>query len=130
MTQHLAANMSHQRHRLFLLLLLSICGMALLQAYPMHDTTFCSKHVSAKAPTLHILQADRANSISQSQGLREQVNYQVADALYQPFRDGQFDLIWSMESGEHMPDKAQFIRELSRVCKPGGKILIVTWCHR
>lgn len=58
------------------------------------------------------------------------VKYQVGDALHQPFRDGQFDLIWSMESGEHMPDKAQFISELTRVCKPGGKILIVTWCHR
>ncbi|DBB04821.1 hypothetical protein WJX82_009792 [Trebouxia sp. C0006] len=95
-----------------------------------------SRHISkkfgcrAEGITLSPVQADRANSISQSQGLREQVNYQVADALYQPFRDGQFDLIWSMESGEHMPDKAQFIRELSRVCKPGGKILIVTWCHR
>lgn len=77
-----------------------------------------------------LLQADRANGISQSQGMGSKVNYQVADALHQPFRDGQFDLIWSMESGEHMPDKAQFINELTRVCKPGGKILIVTWCHR
>lgn len=76
------------------------------------------------------LQAERANSISQNQGLGSKVKYQVADALHQPFRDGQFDLIWSMESGEHMPDKAQFISELARVCKPGGKILIVTWCHR
>lgn len=76
------------------------------------------------------LQAERANGISQSQGMGSKVNYQVADALHQPFRDGQFDLIWSMESGEHMPDKAQFINELTRVCKPGGKILIVTWCHR
>ena len=76
------------------------------------------------------LQAERANIISQSQGMGSKVNYQVADALHQPFTDGQFDLIWSMESGEHMPDKAQFISELTRVCKPGGKILIVTWCHR
>lgn len=76
------------------------------------------------------LQAERANSISHSQAMGSKVNYQVADALHQPFRDGQFDLIWSMESGEHMPDKAQFISELTRVCKPGGKILIVTWCHR
>ncbi|DBA79597.1 TPA: hypothetical protein ACH3X1_008283 [Trebouxia sp. C0004] len=95
-----------------------------------------SRHISkkfgcrAEGITLSPVQADRANSISQSQGLGEKVNYQVADALHQPFRDGQFDLIWSMESGEHMPDKAQFISELSRVCKPGGKILIVTWCHR
>ena len=55
---------------------------------------------------------------------------QVADSLHQIFRDGQFDLIWSMESGEHMPDKAQFIAELARICRPGGKVLIVTWCHR
>lgn len=95
-----------------------------------------SRHISkkfgcrAEGITLSPVQADRANSISQSQGLGGKVNYQVADALHQPFRDGQFDLIWSMESGEHMPDKAQFISELSRVCKPGGKILIVTWCHR
>jgi hypothetical protein len=30
---------------------------------------------------------------------------QVADALDQPFPDNAFDLVWSMESGEHMPDK-------------------------
>lgn len=36
-----------------------------------------------------------------------QVSFQVADALKQPFPDGQFDLVWSMESGEHMPDKAK-----------------------
>lgn len=35
----------------------------------------------------------------------KQVTFQVADALEQPFPDGQFDLVWSMESGEHMPDK-------------------------
>jgi tocopherol O-methyltransferase len=38
-------------------------------------------------------------------GLVGQVSLQVADALEQPFHDGQFDLVWSMESGEHMPDK-------------------------
>lgn len=36
-----------------------------------------------------------------------QVSFQVADALEQPFPDGQFDLVWSMESGEHMPDKTR-----------------------
>ena len=30
---------------------------------------------------------------------------QVADALHQPFADNKFDLVWSLESGEHMPDK-------------------------
>jgi len=36
-----------------------------------------------------------------------QVSFQVGDALEQPFPDGKFDLVWSMESGEHMPDKTK-----------------------
>jgi tocopherol O-methyltransferase len=35
-----------------------------------------------------------------------------------------------MESGEHMPDKAKFVGELCRVTAPGGRIIVVTWCHR
>lgn len=35
-----------------------------------------------------------------------------------------------MESGEHMPDKPTFVNELIRVAAPGGRIIIVTWCHR
>lgn len=38
------------------------------------------------------------------------MSFQVADALNQPFDDGQFDLVWSMESGEHMPDKTKVSR--------------------
>ncbi|KAE8729547.1 Intracellular protein transport protein USO1 isoform 1 [Hibiscus syriacus] len=68
------------------------------------------------------VQADRANCYS-SRTSRQ-------DALNQPFSDGQFDLVWSMESGEHMPDKAMFVNELVRVAAPGGTIIIVTWCHR
>ncbi len=26
--------------------------------------------------------------------------------------------------------QAQFVRELARVTAPGGRIIIVTWCHR
>ena len=38
-------------------------------------------------------------------GLADRASFQVADALQQPFADGSFDLVWSLESGEHMPDK-------------------------
>jgi cyclopropane fatty-acyl-phospholipid synthase-like methyltransferase len=58
------------------------------------------------------------------------VHTQVADALEMPFDDNSFDLVWSLESGEHMPDKQTFINELFRVAIPGGRIIIVTWCHR
>ncbi|KDP39552.1 hypothetical protein JCGZ_02572 [Jatropha curcas] len=80
--------------------------------------------------SLSPVQVQRANSLAAAQGLADKVSFQVADALEQPFPDGQFDLVWSMESGEHMPDKKKFVSELARVAAPGGRIIIVTWCHR
>jgi tocopherol O-methyltransferase len=59
-----------------------------------------------------------------------QCRFQVADAMDMPFEDNSFDLVWSLESGEHMPDKEKFVQELFRVATPGGRIIIVTWCHR
>ena len=54
----------------------------------------------------------------------------MANALSQPFEDNTFDLVWSLESGEHMPDKTKFLQECYRVLKPGGMFLMATWCHR
>ncbi|KAF8378993.1 hypothetical protein HHK36_028420 [Tetracentron sinense] len=83
-----------------------------------------------QAITLSPIQAQRAQALAASQGLADSVSFQVADALEQPFPDGKFDLVWSMESGEHMPDKTKFVSELARVAAPGATIIIVTWCHR
>ncbi|CAM8973524.1 unnamed protein product [Rhodiola kirilowii] len=80
--------------------------------------------------TLSPVQVQRAQALSVAQGLADQVSFQVADALNQPFPDGQFDLVWSMESGEHMPNRAKFVSELVRVAAPGATIIIVTCCHR
>jgi tocopherol O-methyltransferase len=95
-----------------------------------------SRHIAAKygssgrGVTLSPVQAARANALTAEQGLAERVSFQVADALDMPFSDGEFDLAWSMESGEHMPDKERFVNELVRVTAPGGRVIIVTWCHR
>ncbi|XVF56638.1 hypothetical protein PTKIN_Ptkin06aG0135900 [Pterospermum kingtungense] len=96
------------------------------------SSRYLAKKYGAKCQgvTLSPVQAGRANALAKAQGLADKVSFQVADALQQPFPDGQFDLVWSMESGEHMPDKAKFVNELVRVAAPGGKIIIVTWCHR
>ena len=57
-------------------------------------------------------------------------SFQVANALATGFPDQSFDLIWSLESGEHMPDKRAFLEECYRQLKPGGRLLMATWCHR
>ena len=85
---------------------------------------------TAEGVTLSPVQAQRANDMSARAGLASLCNYRVADALQQPFDDNSFDLVWSLESGEHMPDKRKFTGELFRVAAPGGHVAIVTWCHR
>ncbi len=80
--------------------------------------------------TLSPVQAQRATQRAKAAGLAARVNFQVANALTMPFEDNCFDLIWSLESGEHMPDKQKFLQECCRVLKPGGTLLLATWCHR
>lgn len=83
---------------------------------------------TATGITLSPVQADRARERARSSGINAQ--FQVADALNMPFADHSFDLVWSLESGEHMPDKVKFLQECDRVLKPGGTFLMATWCHR
>ncbi len=56
--------------------------------------------------------------------------FQVDDALALSYPDASFDVVWSVEAGPHMPDKAQFARELMRVLKPGGILVVADWNQR
>ena len=85
---------------------------------------------SSTGITLSPVQASRAKERAREAGLDSSVQFEVANALDMPFADNTFDLVWSLESGEHMPDKAKFLAECYRVLKPGGRIIFATWCHR
>lgn len=80
--------------------------------------------------TLSPVQAGRAKERAREAGLSAKADFQVADALNMPFADNSFDFVWSLESGEHLPDKVKFLQECYRVLKPGGTFLMATWCHR
>ncbi|MCU0569056.1 MAG: methyltransferase domain-containing protein [Oculatellaceae cyanobacterium Prado106] len=87
-------------------------------------------NASATGITLSSVQAQRATERAAAAGLKDRTRFLVADALAMPFADDSFDLVWSLESGEHMPDKQQFLQECYRVLKPGGIFLMATWCNR
>jgi len=79
--------------------------------------------------TLSPKQVERATELANERGL-DNVNFQVMDALKMEFPDNSFDLVWGCESGEHMPDKAAYVAEMTRVLKPGGTLVIATWCQK
>lgn len=108
------------------------------------STLYLADKFKAKATgmTLSPVQANRAWERAQAAGMAAHqqdacagdcwasARFQVADALAMPFPDQSFDVVWSLESGEHMPDKRTFLQECYRVLQPGGTFLLVTWCHR
>ncbi|MDR3476882.1 MAG: methyltransferase domain-containing protein [Gammaproteobacteria bacterium] len=57
------------------------------------------------------------------------VNFKIEDALFlKSFADNSFDIVWSLESCEQFYNKALFLQEAFRVLKPGGKLMLATWC--
>jgi tocopherol O-methyltransferase len=87
-------------------------------------------NANATGITLSPVQAERAKQRAQSASLSERTEFLVANALDMPFADDTFDLVWALESGEHMPDKVKYMQECYRVLKPSGTLIMVTWCHR
>lgn len=74
-------------------------------------------------------QISRATQLAMNDNVMN-VDFRCCDAMSMPFPDNSFDVVWSCESAEHMPDKAAFIKECVRVMKPGGKFVLATWCQR
>jgi len=48
----------------------------------------------------------------------------LADATALPYGDAQFDIVISVDVLEHVDDDGKAIREMHRVCRPGGKLIV------
>lgn len=58
---------------------------------------------------------------------RERSDYVYADLnAVLPFSDGEFDTVLCLEGLEHVLDPQQLIRELCRITKPGGRVILST----
>jgi SAM-dependent methyltransferase len=55
------------------------------------------------------------------------ITFQEADAEDLPFADGSFDVVLSSFGVMFTPNQEQAARELSRVCRSGGKIGLANW---
>jgi MPBQ/MSBQ methyltransferase len=76
--------------------------------------------------TLSGAQAHFAKQLARSRGVQN-VEFMVSDAMDQAFGAGCFDIIWTLESETHMPDKERFVAEITRLLKPGGRMVTGTW---
>jgi tocopherol O-methyltransferase len=54
----------------------------------------------------------------------------LRDWLESGARDHSFDVVFSIESSEHMPSLERFFSEVTRTLKPGGRFMVCTWLSR
>lgn len=80
--------------------------------------------------TLSPVQAERAKTLTRASDISQPILFMVEDALTPSFPPASFDLIWSLESAEHIPRKSRLLYNWYTLLKPGGKVLMATWCHR
>jgi len=58
-------------------------------------------------------------------GKHDPVTFTFGDAERLPYQDDSFDKVWSSGSIEYWPNPVDALREIRRVTKPGGRVLIV-----
>ena len=95
-----------------------------------------ARHIAQRFPqaevlgaTLSPVQARRGNAYNERVGIADRVNI-IAQDVMKVDRPGAFDLLWSLESAEHMPNKPELLDHFHRLLAPDGKLLMVTWCLR
>ncbi len=63
-------------------------------------------------------------------GKYRNVRFDEADILRLPYSDGQFDTVVAANVIHLLDEPYQALRELERVCKPGGKLIIPTYMNQ
>lgn len=67
--------------------------------------------------------SDKAIAMAKKQYPRHKFRLGIGEEL--PYEDGYFDLVYSAFSLEHCLNPEKFIMEMHRVCRPGGKLVVL-----
>ena len=67
---------------------------------------------------------DRAAKLAQEKGLAN-VTWDRGDVESLPYADGAFDIVVTRFSMHHFLEPARVLREMVRVCAPGGRVVVV-----
>ncbi|WP_165063854.1 class I SAM-dependent methyltransferase [Paludisphaera rhizosphaerae] len=67
---------------------------------------------------------DQARKLQASRGLAN-VDWRVSDVSRLPFEDAAFTVVFSRYAFHHLLEPSDVLREMARVCRPGGRVVVV-----
>ncbi|TAK43173.1 MAG: class I SAM-dependent methyltransferase [Saprospiraceae bacterium] len=87
---------------------------------------FLAKIIGCKVTgiTLSQRQVATANRYARQHGVQDLVHFETMDYTATQFPGHTFDVVWAIESMQTATDKSLFFREMQRILKPGGRLLI------
>ena len=91
---------------------------------------YLAKHYGAIVTGISLSQKqiEIAQRYAQTNAVKH-THFTVEDALSMAsIPSNSFDTVWALESCEQFYDKRLFIEQAFRVLKPGGKLMLATWC--
>lgn len=78
---------------------------------------------SVTALNLSEKENERARELNAQQGLSDKITVVEGSFEHIPSDENSFDLVWSQDAILHSPRRAQVLKEVTRVLKPGGEFL-------
>lgn len=90
------------------------------------SSIYLAKNVGCKATgiTLSKKQTQTAAKYAEREGVSHLVDFQQQDYTKTDFADNTFDVAWAIESMTTATSKLDFFKEMYRVLKPGGKLVV------
>ena len=99
------------------------CGVGGSTRRLAHETGCCVTGVDLSAEYI-----DAAHRLTQLLGMQERVRFYAASALDLPFEENSFDGVWSIQMNMNVEDKLSWFKELHRVVKPKGRVVLYEVC--
>jgi SAM-dependent methyltransferase len=70
------------------------------------------------------VRVETARSLAEMTRCTDRVEYRAADATALPFRDGSFAQVWMLDASIHVRDKRALFREVARVLRSSGLLVL------
>ncbi|MBN1209162.1 MAG: class I SAM-dependent methyltransferase [Myxococcaceae bacterium] len=86
--------------------------------------------LAGRFPSIRIVGLDNspeqiARARSRGASLRDRVSFVEGTAIDLPFDEAEFDLVYSLGSIKHWPERERGLRECARVLTPGGRLWVL-----